>query len=106
MPRITIIRANQSYQFPLPDPGYVYLMLMPTGVYKIGCSTDPQRRLKAMRAKFGKGIELIHVISCADYGAAEQALHSKYQHRHIAHERFALTEDDVAAIKAVDRIEL
>ena len=104
MPRITIIRANQVYQPPLPKPGYVYLVRMPTGIYKIGCTSDPDRRLYALRNKFGQSLELLHLIPCADYGRAEQSLHKRYWHRHVAHERFNLSDSDIDEIKAIERM--
>lgn len=94
-----IIRAPE----PRYEPGYVYIFRVFPGVYKIGCSIDPEHRRKTLKRKFPE-IEIVHLIKSDDYQNAETHAHRLAQTRHIAAEYYALTALDLEAFRAIKRL--
>lgn len=85
-------------------PGYVYLMKDAEGVYKIGMSDNPMRRLMEI-SRNHKQIELLHAIPADQMDKAESALHDKFQKRRIKGEWFSLMLRDVVDIKSIAKYE-
>lgn len=78
--------------------GYVYLLHDPgTGLFKIGKSTDPDRRCEVV------GGNLLHVIPSANHHALERYFHDRYAERRAHGEWFALeTLEAVEMVKFSD----
>jgi hypothetical protein len=79
--------------------GYVYL-IKPTGhnVYKIGCSVNPTRRLKALQSRVkGVSLEIVTAILYVDYEAAERHWHHRFSSFRLSSEWFALPDAEVQA---------
>jgi hypothetical protein len=87
------------------DPGYVYLVQSPTGTYKIGRSLNVKDRLKTFHLKLPFEVELVHIIECERMRQAEGCLHQRFETKRINEsEFFALTDEDVAWIKSIERM--
>lgn len=84
--------------------GFVYLVRGPEGKYKIGRAVNVEDRIKAFGIKLPFDIHLEHVISSDDYRMAEEVLHERFAHRRTDGEWFNLTDEDIAEIKAIERI--
>lgn len=56
------------------DP-YVYLARRSDGVYKIGFSANPQRRMKDLRTDFGKKFKLVKAWQRSDAYRVEKTAH-------------------------------
>lgn len=84
-----------------PIPGFVYLASTGEGHYKIGMSTNPQKRI----AKLGKQspfyITLLHVIPVDDMARAENHLHRLFADRRGRGEWFTLSDGDAIYIKSL-----
>lgn len=97
-----------SSSFPDPisrqQPGYVYLIKSSTGHWKIGRSKNPKDRLKTFGVILPFEVQYEHLIPADDMCKAESALHEKYAEKRVNGEWFLLTEDDIADIKAIERM--
>lgn len=83
-----------------PVAGYIYFMYcQATGLTKIGRSTNVEFRRREIERSIGESLEVLHVIKSQKYVAAERRLHKRYSAKHHHDEWFALTEDDLAALK-------
>lgn len=92
--------------FPRPGPtlaGYVYLIREPGGLYKIGHSTNPKKRLSSLRGQtpYALQLELVHTIRCNNRYEAESQLHKRYADKRVRGEWFRLDPDDVQAIRKI-----
>lgn len=72
------------------------------GLYKIGFSINPDRRLQAFRP-VTDGATIKHVIPSADPYEIEQYLHMAFDTARVSGEWFNLTADDVSRICAMGR---
>lgn len=81
-------------------PGFVYLAEL-KGVYKIGRSGDPAKRMLTLRREYGEVAVLVCAIEVEDMYLAEAALHTQFLHRHFEAELFDLTPADVEYIKGL-----
>lgn len=81
-----------------PNPGYVYLAKY-DGMYKIGMSTDPEKRIYQLNSQYN-GIKLLHKFFCKDRKSTEHHLHVIHLHRFEYNEIYSLTEEEVARIMA------
>lgn len=97
-------RKAQGHAKLWPKPGYVYLVQGPPGLYKIGKSKDPEDRVRTFGVKLPFEVDLIHTIQCADYTAAEKALHLRFADKRSEGEWFALADEDVETIKAISAL--
>ena len=81
--------------------GYVYLILMPDGVYKIGYGASAQKRLRQLQRIHNTRLYLIDDCRCYHPKLLEKQLHNKFglQKDHRG-EFFHLSEDDVLWITA------
>jgi predicted GIY-YIG superfamily endonuclease len=88
-----------------PSPGYVYLLQsIGHNVYKIGRTTDLERRLKTYNKKprFRKKaivFQYIAAVYCEDYQQAESQLQTKFQAYHLSGEWYALPDSAVEEFK-------
>lgn len=74
----------------LDGPGFVYALTgprLPVGDFKIGCTTDHDRRLREARTfvAFGRFEALVRVEHCAD---TEDAMHIRFSDRNVTLEHF------------------
>lgn len=81
--------------------GYVYLLKSPTGHYKIGKATYPEKRLKEIEILMPFEIERIHLIDCEDYNIAERELQLEFREKRTNGEWFLLDDEDVAFIMSL-----
>jgi hypothetical protein len=86
--------------------GFVYLIKSEAGHYKIGRTTNIADRAKVFGVKLPFDIEIEHTIVCSDYVKAEQHLHEKFSAKRGQGEWFTLSEEDVAYIKSLERLDL
>lgn len=81
--------------------GYVYLLMSPTGHYKIGHTREPKVRMKTFEIKLPFEVEFAHLIPTPDRFKLEKELHQKFADRRVNGEWFALTDADVLYIKSL-----
>jgi len=81
--------------------GYVYLIRTPLGVYKIGKTKSPQKRIKKLGVQLPFEIDVIHLIRSDNYTKAEAALHDKYKNKRVNGEWFNLSDIDVKDIQNI-----
>ena len=80
--------------------GYVYLIAAPEGLFKIGRSVNPARRLREVLCG-SSGDQLLTAIPSAEPGWLERYLHRAFSHRRVRREWFRLSEDEVGLILAI-----
>lgn len=80
--------------------GYVYLLKC-QDFYKIGIATDVHKRISGMQTGSPYTILLVASVEVDNPLALEKELHAMYSHRHHRREWFALTEEDVNAIRSL-----
>jgi predicted GIY-YIG superfamily endonuclease len=80
--------------------GYVYLLKC-QDFYKIGIATDVHKRISGMQTGSPHTISLVASVEVDNPLALEKELHAMYSHRHHRREWFALTEEDVEAIRSM-----
>lgn len=93
-PTLEIQRAERSV------PGFVYLFqeLEGEGLYKIGFSTNPLRRLEQVARSLMVAVELVCSIPTHDMRTLEAELHERFTAVRRRGEWFALGEGDVEFI--------
>jgi hypothetical protein len=84
-----------------PVVGFVYLIRIETGLYKIGKAKDMTKRLQPFGVLFPMKWELVYQFKSNDYSAAEARLHHKFAEKRDIGEWFRLTADDVEYIKGI-----
>jgi hypothetical protein len=80
--------------------GYVYLLKC-QDYYKIGIATDVQKRISGMQTGSPYPISLVASVQVDNPLSLEKELHAMYSSRHHRGEWFALTEEDVEAIRSL-----
>lgn len=83
-----------------PIDGYVYILRAESGQYKIGRSKNPSDRLKTFSVKLPFRVDYEIVIPSSNHKALERALHERFAAKWINGEWFALSPEDIAALKA------
>lgn len=91
---------NSYYQQALGSIGngrYVYVIrdANVTGFYKIGKTTNPNRRLNRFGVKLPFDVQIIFVIKTPDHHSLEYGLHTKFADRRVSGEWFDLGFDDL-----------
>lgn len=81
--------------------GYVYLASSDIGLYKIGISRNPRKRVAKLRAQSPLNILLQHFFSVDDMARAEAQLHKVCEPKHYKGEWFSLSQEDVAWIQSI-----
>lgn len=100
-PQIAALTEGVTPPTPPRGTGYVYLMRA-DDMCKIGCATDPLRRLRDIQGATPQHVTLVHTIETDNMIRLEAALHSAFEHRRIRGEWFQLTLGDVQAFSAVE----
>ncbi|WP_202841483.1 GIY-YIG nuclease family protein [Luteimonas saliphila] len=94
-------------KFELPPPrvrdtfGYVYLIQSTTGYCKIGSSRSVPNRVRQLQCANPEPLTLLHQFPSADAQQDESSLHARFAPRCVRNEWFALTEADIASIRAL-----
>ena len=99
--------VRRGYKFegvPPKTAGFVYLLRADNGLYKIGVSIDPSKRLKGLRTGSPDKLVLIHTIKTDSAYGAERAFHKRYEHKRVRAEWFALDEKDVTFIRSIENV--
>ena len=81
--------------------GYVYLIKSASGYWKIGCTANPDDRIKTFSVKLPFEVEYEHLIPCEDHYSAENELHARFSAKRVNGEWFCLDASEVAWIKAI-----
>ena len=93
------ISKSTRYKVPGDSPpivGYIYLLMSENGYYKIGRTTNIQKRLKAIQREYPIEIKLLHFWECDNYIEVESTLHELYkEYRRGKTEWFSLPQDIV-----------
>jgi hypothetical protein len=85
-----------------PIPGYVYLLhVTDTSRYKIGLTTNLNRRIKQIGKQSPYPIELVHSFYTSNCSKSESNLHIKYDSFRIHGEWFELSDEQVEEFKAI-----
>lgn len=79
--------------------GFVYLIGMETGLYKIGLSKNTDGRLSDLSNATPYELTLIHKIECRDCFKIEKFFHEKFAHKRVKGEWFQLDADDIEYFK-------
>jgi hypothetical protein len=94
--------ARLQGKYPERLDGYVYLIRIETGQYKIGYSKDPEVRSKQIIGPLPVEIEVLHTIPTNQMACAESELHGRfYRSRFGKTEWFELSDEDVEYIRAI-----
>lgn len=83
-----------------PTNGYVYLLKYDR-FYKIGCTTNLDRRITDLDILMPEKPELIHVIECEDHSKIERRLHQNLSRYRRNGEWFELPEHIVEELKEI-----
>lgn len=76
--------------------GYVYLLKpVDHNVYKIGCTTDLDRRMKQYKRKYKFQVEYVASLFYDNYQHAEQRWQSKFNKYKLSGEWFVLPDAEV-----------
>jgi hypothetical protein len=81
--------------------GYVYLVAGEGGVYKIGKTTQLDKRVNFFEIKLPFPIELVCVIPSDDISGLERQMHKRFADKHVNGEWFKLTQQEVEEIKSM-----
>ena len=91
--------AKQPKPTPKSKPGCVYVILAEkTGLYKIGHTDNPDRRLKQLQRNSPDILDYVVTISTDDALTKEKHLHAMYTDKRVNGEWFKLTPEDVQSI--------
>lgn len=85
----------------MQDAGYIYLMCVSTGFYKITMSVQPDERLWSLRTELPADAQLVYIFPADAMRSAERALHHKFRGKNHEGEWFGLGDEDVRWIKSI-----
>lgn len=97
----TVSRSTARQTSKKKKSGYVYVLRSPTGAYKIGRTNNPHNRLRTFSVKLPFEVEYEVVIKAVDMFDLEAELHDRYAERALNGEWFALTDGDLAELRAM-----
>lgn len=101
-----IIAAYREQFARKPKKGQVYLIsAVGLNRYKIGSTTDLDKRLLALQSFSPVALEVLAVIECSDIEKAEAWLHTKFASCRHHSEWFDLSDDDVQWIMSLTSLE-
>ena len=81
-------------------PGYVYVMRLPDGLYKIGQTLDLNRRLMQQKRKYGAATEIVFSALVSGRLSVEYAIKSQFEpKRRGLPEIFSLDDADIKMIR-------
>lgn len=89
-----------------PTRGYVYLVKLENGLYKIGKSKHLSTRMSVFAVSFPMKWELYYSFLSNDYTVAEKTLHMNFAEKRQIGEWFSLDQRDVNSIMAIKDFEL
>lgn len=82
-------------------PGFVYLFSAANGLFKIGYSKNPDKRLSGINGESPIQVVLVHKIATNDMMWLEKKLHRKYANKRAHGEWFRLSKANVKAISSI-----
>lgn len=85
----------------LDKEGFVYILDAKEKGYKIGCTANPNERLKGLRGAYHKKAEYVQVIPVDSMAKSEYALHRHFVDKHIHGEFFNLSQEDIQSVMEV-----
>lgn len=92
--------TDSTLETQLRECGYVYLIgVKGHKVYKIGHSTNPERRIKTLQAQRDVELEIVGVIPYHNYQQAEFYWQRKFARYQLSGEWFALPDEQVQIFK-------
>jgi hypothetical protein len=85
---------------PVEGPGWVYVVRLPDGPYKIGITqhTDPIQRVKYLNRGLPLDLQSIGFFWCDNPSDIEAILHARFERLRIRREWFELDGGDIATI--------
>lgn len=83
------------------DVGYVYILAAENGMFKIGKSRKPKIRIGTIQTASPVRISVYRVFKSSEYSHMEQHLHELFADFRKLGEWFALTEEELATIDAI-----
>lgn len=89
-----------------PETGYIYLIKLENGLYKIGKSKHLAQRMEVFAVSFPMKWELYYSFQSTDYTMAEKALHAWFSKKREIGEWFRLNDRDVKSITMIKDWEL
>lgn len=96
-------QASRSTRTKVPAPGVVYL-LKAGGHFKIGMSTNPDKRIGQIKLQLPYPVEVMHTIRAANPLAAEAHWHRRFAALRQNGEWFLLTGAEVSEFKSVSEM--
>ncbi len=84
--------------------GWVYIVQGVDGYYKIGMTTDMEKRLRALATNSHTPLTLVHAIKCRNCARAERKLHKQFSGKRGHGEWFRLNAADLAQLKSLERM--
>lgn len=84
----------------IKSDGYVYI-IKKAGLYKIGASRNPKKRIKSFAKTPPFNIETIHIIYSKDMYAFEGRLHRMFSDKNIKGEWYSLDIEDLEEINEI-----
>ncbi|MFH1382351.1 MAG: GIY-YIG nuclease family protein [Chloroflexota bacterium] len=95
-----IYRNESSHYKKEPDVEHGYVYLMKSGrFYKIGCSSNVERRNYDIGLKLPEPIDILHKITTDDPTGIENYWHIRFKDKRKQGEWFDLSREDVSAFK-------
>jgi len=92
------LNEEASKYFKRDCDGYVYLVKA-DNLYKIGMSSNPEKRMETLRYRPPYPTKLIHAFRTPQCRKDEWLLHIIFRDKRVVGEWFILDEDDIAWIK-------
>jgi hypothetical protein len=96
-----------KYEPEPPSPtikaGMVYLIQERSGLCKIGSSRNLEQRMTQLQCANPHELRLLHHFASSQMLQDERKLHTRFLHRRVKNEWFALTEADIADIQRIQR---
>lgn len=89
-----------------PMRGFIYLIRLENGLYKIGKTKNMKSRMNAFSVTFPMAWELIYKFETEDYSNAEISLHKMFYDKRKVGEWFELTNEDVEYITSIEDFSL
>lgn len=89
----------------LDKSGFVYIIKIQTGEFKIGKSINVEKRIKEIDTSTPHELELVHAIISDNANNAEKLLHKKYEKSRIKGEWFNLSSNDIDELLVIEKFE-